>query len=156
MNEKVLKFPYIEQSETSANCGPCSVKSIIDYFNIKKENGDEYTVHSINKYLKTSHDFGCDEEEILNFFDRINLRYETIDSSDIKKSINKGYPVLSSFKDELNDGHYAVIIGHYKDFYVFMDPWPKFGKNYFRDTQFFEKQLDAFDSWLISVTGLKK
>lgn len=150
MSELLLNVTIEIQSKRSANCGPASVKAILDYYEIKKEDGSPYSLQSVNRLLKTTKEWGCEEEDILGLFTRLKLPWKKIGFDEISLQLAQGAPILTLFRDELHDGHFAVIIGEDTKHFIFHDPWPDFGKFFKRQKEFFNKQSMVFDHWLIS------
>lgn len=147
----LLPVPFYIQGKRSANCGPCSVKSIIEYFDIKKPDQSEYSIHSINRILKTTREFGCDENDILLFFKNAGLKHKFIGPIEIENHIQNQRPVFALFRDELHDGHFAVIHGYDDEHFYFQDPWPDFGENFKRKKDLFYDQADVFNNWLVAL-----
>ena len=153
-NSIILDVPYTGQSTRSANCGPCSVKMICDYFNIKKPDGRPYSLMSLNRLLRTDKDYGIEEKDVMAFFGRVNFPVIKITPDNIITSLQRKHPILACFRDELHDGHYGVIIGaseidSHDPFLIFHDPWPEFGSNFPRKMSLFREQVKPFGDWLI-------
>lgn len=151
-----LDVPFFVQGKRSANCGPCALKIIFEYYKIKNDKEQEYSVHSINRLLKTSREFGCDEEQILKLAKRVGFNYKIIGPHQIQDALLRQNPILALFRDELHDGHYAVIVGYRNgnngSELLFHDPWPSFGENFIRKFDTFKEQLLPFDNWLVEFS----
>lgn len=143
-NKVLLPVPFIVQTKTSGNCGPCSIKMLLDYH---EEN--IFSVQSINKRVKVSKLWGCEEDDIWEFLERNNYSPKKIKFSQLESSLISGKPVLALFQDELHDGHYGLVIGFDSDHFFFHDPWPEFGENFKRKKSLFKKQAKVFDNWLV-------
>lgn len=150
-----LPIKFLEQGERSANCGPCSVKMFLDFHDIHHpQTKDKFTLQQINRLLQTSTEFGCQEDDILNFFERFEINVQKISPNEIIDTLEAQKPILCSFKDELFDGHYALIAGHdsreslTNPLLLFQDPWPDFGEWFGRKYEDFKEQAKDFNNWL--------
>ena len=122
---------------------------LLDYHRVCKLSGKPYSVQSINKFVKVSKKWGCEEEAIEAFFKRFKISFNRIKPIDIEKALKAKKPVLALYQDELHDGHYGLIIGFDKDHFIFHDPWPDFGANFKRQKKTFAKQAKVFHNWLV-------
>ena len=125
---KNLKMSYIAQGKKSANCGPCSIKIIADYYNISHPKGPKYSVQSLNRLLNVSSKWGCEISDINRVIKRLGLKKKRINWDDIAHHLSNKRPIITVFMDEENGGHYAVLKGETKDDYIFHDPY--FGRNF--------------------------
>lgn len=153
----LLNAPIYIQGERSANCGPCSVKTILDYFGIRKLDRTPYSVHSINRMLDTSTEEGCAEERIEQLLHKFGLHTLRVAHHTLITQLQQGRPVLCSFEDELLDGHYAVLVGveDLRDedpILIFQDPWPDMGEHFQRRMSEFKEQVDSVEGWLLAVS----
>lgn len=146
MKNKILNVEFIAQTKTSGNCGPCSLKMVLNY-----HQKDNYSVQSLNKYLKVSKKWGCQEEDIENFLENQAIEYSRIKIQEIDQAIAEKKPVLVLFQDELHDGHYGVIIGFDQENYIFHDPWPEFGESFPRKKKEVIKRINKLGEWLITL-----
>lgn len=143
-NKVQLKVPFIVQTKTSGNCGPCSIKMLLDY-----HQSPHFSVQSINKQVKVSKLWGCEEDDIWDFLQKHHYSPKKIKFSDLEKNLANGKPVLALFQDELHDGHYGLVVGFDQEHFIFHDPWPEFGANFKRKKSLFKKQAKVFDNWLV-------
>lgn len=152
-----LEVPYCEQGRRSANCGPCAVKMMLDYYHIidPKKNA-LFSLQSVNRYLKVSSIDGVYTDVINSFFKRFNHPLHHVSFDQIVPVLRNGQPILAFFLDEVFDAHYAVICG-FKDLdssapvLIFQDPWPDFGVHYERFLADFYEQCEAMNFWLFTI-----
>jgi len=149
-----LDIPFCIQGRRSANCGPCAVKMMLDYYHILDPKRNQlFSLQSINRYLKVTTAEGCYTDTILDFFKRFNVPLRKIEFNLIIPTLLSGHPILAFFLDEVFDAHYSVISG-VKDLatkekvLIFQDPWPDFGENYERFLNDFYTQSKGIDFWL--------
>lgn len=143
-NKVQLPVSFIVQTKTSGNCGPCSIKMLLDY-----HEQSQFSVQSINKRVKVSKLWGCEEDDVWEFLEKNNLSPKKIKFSQLEESLKRGKPVLALFQDELHDGHYGLVIGYEAEHFIFHDPWPEFGAHFKRKKSLFKKQAKVFDNWLV-------
>jgi ABC-type bacteriocin/lantibiotic exporter with double-glycine peptidase domain len=148
-NKHILKIKFLEQTRTSGNCGPCSIKMLLDHHHIKNPMGLPFSVQSLNKLVKVSKKWGCEEESIEAFLKRFKISYKKIPFSQLHEALKAKKPVLALYQDELHDGHYGLIVGYDSDHFIFHDPWPDFGANFKRQKKTFAKQAKVFNNWLV-------
>lgn len=147
--ERVLikRVKHVRQGENSANCGPCGLKMIADYYGIRhpKTRGP-ISVHSFNRFLKTSSEWGTEPQDLHRLAKRLGLRPKRIAPGQLKRTLKKGHPVLSLFIDESGIGHYAPIIGMEKTHLIFHDSY--WGRKFKRSVQNFKKMASPFRQWM--------
>jgi ABC-type bacteriocin/lantibiotic exporter with double-glycine peptidase domain len=140
-----LKIPYTEQGKESGNCGPCSIKMIADYYGIRKETGDRYSVPSLNRLCRVTKEWGCEKSDVNRVLRRLGLKKTKVNYTDLKKHLSKKKPVLSLIIDESGIGHYTVIKGIEKDQVIFNDSY--WGKNFKRPLNKLKQQSAFFNHW---------
>ena len=149
--KKILNVPYIAQSIRSSNCAPCSVQMMLEYYKIDKINNKKISTQSLNRQLKVSKKWGCQEKDIETFLKKNNIHFKKVSYKKISSSLSKKKPLLVLFEDEVHDGHYAILIGEDQNSFFFHDPWPEFGREYKRNKKKFFGQLKVFNCWMISL-----
>ncbi len=127
---------------------------LLDYHGIvHPRSNSPFTLQSINKHLKVSKKWGCEETDIEEFFDRFSIDYSKIKFKDLEKHLKNGKPILALYQDELHDGHYGLLVGFDRDHYIFHDPWPDFGESFKRQKKTFAKQAKVFNHWFITINN---
>jgi hypothetical protein len=122
---------------------------LLDFHKVVNSKGLPFSVQSINKLVKVSKKWGCEEESIEAFLKRFKISFEQIPFSQLEKALKAKKPVLALYQDELHDGHYGLIIGFDSDHFIFHDPWPDFGAQFKRQKKTFAKQAKVFNNWLV-------
>jgi ABC-type bacteriocin/lantibiotic exporter with double-glycine peptidase domain len=143
-------MPYAKQGEDSANCGPCTLKMLVDYYNVRNPDGRRYSVASLNRLLNVSSEFGCEKSDVVRTLKRLGLKRERVDWRNLHFHLKKRKPVLSLFIDEDGIGHYSVIKGADKKHLLFHDPY--WGKDIARDKKQFKNQARRFGDWLWAIS----
>lgn len=150
-----LEVPYLEQSRSSSACGTISLKMILDYYKILNSHNLPFSIPQLTQLLRVEKSFGVEETELEAFLKDKGLIIRSIRYSEIDQVLRAKNPILTAFKDELNDGHYAVIKGYsIKEgnlFLTFHDPWPDYGANYIRPLELFKEQCHELGGWLKAV-----
>lgn len=149
MKSTSINLPYVVQGKRSANCGPCSIKMIADYYGLKRSTGSGYSLPSLNRLCRVSTEWGCEKSDINRVFRRIGLKRERVKLSNLQKYISKGWPVITLLIDESGQGHYAVIKGVDGDRVIFNDSY--WGEDFSRSKSSLSKQIHPFGNWLWAV-----
>lgn len=144
------KITYIEQTKSSANCGPCSLKMLLDFHKIKN-NKKSYSVQSLSKHIKVTKKYGCDEENITEFLALKKINYKLIKPAEFDLYLCQNIPILCLFMDEETEGHYSILFAQTTSEYIFHDPWPDFGKDFKRDKKKFLKQAKVLGNWFLVI-----
>lgn len=156
MKKILLPVPYIEQGPRSVNCGPCALKMLLDYYGFMGRAGKPYSLRTLARELAMSRAWGCQESDIEAFLTKKHISYELINPGRILSSLKNKDPLLVSFKDELHDGHFAIVhgfkqISSKKTWLFFQDSWPDFGANFPRLMHEFREQLAPFGNWVLRI-----
>ena len=122
---------------------------LLDFHKVVNSKGLPFSVQSINKLVKVSKKWGCEEESIEAFLKRFEISFKQIPFSQLEKALKAKKPVLALYQDELHDGHYGLIIGFDSDHFIFHDPWPDFGAQFKRQKKTFAKQAKVFNNWFV-------
>lgn len=149
-----LSLPYVKQGKKSANCGPCSLKMIADYYGVKKPTGKRYSVTSLNRLCNVTREFGCEKSDMNRVLKKLGLKREKVNLRTMKRHLVQRRPVLSLIIDEGGVGHYAVIKGFQKtksqEKVIFNDSY--WGRDYKRPKTDFSKRARYFNNWLWAIT----
>ncbi len=125
---KILEFPQLRQTY-SYDCGANAVQSVLAYY------GHDIRADKIMKLAGTTKKIGTLIEGIKNVLRKydLNFRAGRMSISKIKKSIEKGLPVIlalqawsknkrTNYKKDWANGHYVVAIGYDNEKIYFEDP----------------------------------
>lgn len=145
-----IKMNYTKQGEESANCGPCSLKMIADYYGIKKRDGSPYSVQSLNRLLNVTSEWGCEKSDMNRVLRRLGLSREKVKITKLNEKLARKKPILTLLIDEDGIGHYAVIKGIKRDKVIFHDSY--WGPNFKRDLKNLKKQIVFFNDWVWAVS----
>jgi predicted double-glycine peptidase len=128
-NNKIIAVPIVVQT-TPYSCGSAVVKSLLNYYGIKKKS--EY---ELNKILNASEDNGIEHTMIMRYLQELKFNVQmTLDMTldELKACIDKGHPVICAiqawethpcnYQDKWDCGHYVLAIGYDKNNVYFMDP----------------------------------
>lgn len=124
---------------------------LLDYHQKFHPDGHPFTVQSINKHLRVSKKWGCEESDIENFLERFEIGYTKVRFHQLESLLKQKKPILSLYQDELHDGHYGLLVGQDQDHYFFHDPWPDFGPYFRRQKKTFAKQAKVFNNWFLTL-----
>ena len=142
----IKRLGYVAQGKRSANCGPCSLKMIADYYGISHPRGGQFSVQSINRLLKTTTQWGTEPKDLHRVAKRLGLIPRKVGYDHLEEVLKQGHPVVGLFMDEGNQGHYALISGLKGDELVFHDSY--WGKRTRRKLGQFKKMAAPFRHWL--------
>jgi ABC-type bacteriocin/lantibiotic exporter with double-glycine peptidase domain len=145
-----IRLPYVAQGKDSGNCGPCSIKMIADYYGVKKETGESYTVPSLNRLCHVTKEWGCEKSDMNRVMKRLGLKKEKVNLKNLPKHLAQKKPILSLIIDESGIGHYAVIKGVEDQKIIFHDSY--WGRNFKRQLKTVEKQAKPFQNWMWAVS----
>ena len=144
-----LRVPYTAQGKNSGNCGPCSIKMVADYYKIRKFDGSEYSVPSLNRLCRVTREFGCEKSDINRVLKKLGLNRHKVTYRNLRYHLKKKRPIISLFIDEDGGGHYAVITGSDDKYIYFNDFY--FGMNFKRFIEGLKKQTKYFGDWLWAI-----
>jgi predicted double-glycine peptidase len=122
-------FLPVTRQATDYTCGASALQSVMRYY------GDEYMEKELADTLKSDPNEGTGYHNIADFSQaqgyRVNI-YKNMKFTDLKKLINGKKPVMvllqawsdeqTDYKNDWEDGHYAVVIGYDDKNVYFMDP----------------------------------
>ena len=112
----MLKLKQFEQSHNF--CGPTSLRSVFDYFGIKK------TEKEIAKLAGATVNKGTTVQGMLEAARKLGFKAwskDMADFTDIAKLLKRGFPVIVDWFHN-DDGHYSVIVGLTKKHVILMNP----------------------------------
>jgi len=131
-NQSILKVKPFQETLGKGNCGPASLKMVLDYYGIRK------TEDELVKLLKADEKLGTNDkslEKVAKFFG-FNVDIKNHSSlEDIRGWLNKDVPVIvdwftrgrQDYSDSaVPDGHYSVVID-LDDKYIYLQD-PEIGK----------------------------
>lgn len=119
----LLNVPSYRQ--TPSFCGPASLKIVLDYYGVHKEEAD------LAQLLGTTEELGTDAVSIKRGATDLGFAAEIHDYctlADIQGWLDKEVPVIvdwfsaSPDEDGVADGHYSVAVGLDRDFIYLEDP----------------------------------
>ncbi len=102
----------IVYKQTKGFCGPFSVKSVLNYYEVEKG------VDEIAKLIHATHDYGCDPIDIVEGVKRMGFEafYKKNSSiEEIKKYVEAEIPVIVEWFSPENNGHYTPVVGFEND-----------------------------------------
>jgi len=124
---KIISFPELRQT-FEYDCGASALQSVLDFYGIDvreevlmKQIGTSKAGSSIEKIKKTASKYG------------LKAKAGKMTMGDVKKHIDKKIPVILllqawaktkvDYKNNWNNGHFAVAIGYDKNKFYFEDPY---------------------------------
>ncbi len=121
--EFVLPVLNFDQTRPSS-CGAAALRMVLEYL------GKEISEKKLMKLANTAagkKDSGTDPADMVKAAKKLGfkvLHKEKWTSSQVKKTLESGLPVIVNFQEtpKFGDGHYVVIIGYTKDEFIFSDP----------------------------------
>ncbi|SRR5258708_6262402 len=129
MNNKIiLKVKPFQETLHMGFCGPASLKIVLAYFGVEKEEAE------LVKLCNVSADLGTDDSSLKKAAETLGFKVEIknfAEYEDIEQLLKKGVPVIvdwftrgrSDYSDsEVADGHYSVVMGLDKDNIYIQDP----------------------------------
>lgn len=147
----ILNVTICPQKTDSACCGPCCLKLLGDYYEVKNKKGVAYSKHSLIALANTDRDYGTSFRDMNRVLKLMGLKRERcINFVHIIESLKNEAPVLALIDDFLSedpgDQHYVVITGF--DFesenFIVSDPYSgTLELSYFE----LKELLDAADFW---------
>jgi ABC-type bacteriocin/lantibiotic exporter with double-glycine peptidase domain len=151
LERHILPISHQPQTRTSANCGPCSLKMILDHLQILNQHRQPYSVHACNRLLKTSREFGVEEADFERVLHNLKINFRSIKGHEIEPHIQSGHPILALYLDEDKEGHYALLVGYDTKNFIFNDPWHR--RRITWPKQEFIDRLKPFGNWLQVILG---
>lgn len=116
------------QSFYSACCGPRALAILSHYFKLG------YSPKGLVKRVSCHRKWGTNTNMMDRMLGEMGLSKRRITKSKFDKNvitaIRRGNPVISLFKTQLDECHYAVIVGYTDRHFIFEDPF--FGSKYKR------------------------
>jgi predicted double-glycine peptidase len=154
---RIINIPICRQKK-NYTCGAAAVKSILMNFNI------DLTEEKIAKILSTDENNGTNPNSIYNFLSKIVFCNKTTNLSiqDIKNCNKKNYAVIVllqawgdkiNYKNDWEDGHYAIVIGSDEEFIYFMDPSSD-NYTFIQKNEFINRWHDKTESQKLKHFGL--
>lgn len=113
----MLKVKAFQETLSAGMCGPASLKIVLDYYGIDKEEKD------LAKLCGTKKDLGTDDQGIKKAAERLGFKVKIKNHSnfkDIEKWLDKKVPVIVNWftrgrmdyvDSDVADGHYSVVCG---------------------------------------------
>lgn len=146
---KPLPVPLIRQA-TPYSCGPAALLSVLFYWQVYDE-GEK----SLYAPLKTTEAHGTDPIHIAHFAKELGLKVElreNVTLREIRQALDRKEPVIVDFqawadeptdyKNNWEDGHYAVVNGMDESRIYFMDPSVPAGYAYLTHQDFLDRWHD--------------
>jgi len=126
-------FPYFYQRDNGADggrqCQTSCLAMCLKYFDVPGINDDLDYLKYVNKHGDTTERFSHHGAlKDLNFYAKFSM---TVDELDIKKEIDEGRPVVAgvlhhgTVAEPKGNGHFVVISGYGKDYWLVQDPFGK-------------------------------
>lgn len=115
--KKMLKVKPFQETLNAGMCGPASLKIVLDYYGVVKEEKE------LAKMCGTKKDLGTDDQGLKTAAEKLGFKVKIKDNSnfrDIEKWLDKGVPVIvnwftrgrTDYMDaDVSDGHYSVVCG---------------------------------------------
>lgn len=102
-------------------CGPAALKIVADYL--------RYPVREsyVSRLCKATPKKGADPADMIGAAEKLGFtakNFFNLTHAEVVYLLNDGNPVIANYQytPEYGEGHYAVIIGYGKDFYILSDP----------------------------------
>lgn len=147
----ILPVPYTAQGKNSGNCGPCCLKMLSDYYQVQSPKGMPYSVHSLNRLLRVTTEFGCEKSDMARVMKRLGLQRTKVTYANLGHYLRRGIPILALLIDESEEGHYCLIVGRTRNTFIFQDPY--WGKRFVRSATWVKSKTRYFGDWLWAVTS---
>jgi len=148
LNNILCDVPDTRQS-ADYSCGAAALQAVLDYW------GMDIEEDKLIKMLKTSHDYGTNEKDIVRVASKMGLKAEfkdNISQEELERSIHEGIPVIvncqawrssrssnKSWADEWKNGHYMVVIGIDESKVYLEDPYILGSRGYIPRKEFEER-----------------
>ena len=123
----VIRIPMTRQS-TDYTCGVAALQAVLMFY------GEEFLESELAKHLKANPKIGTAYSEMKRFSESKGFDvqiFKEMKLNDLKKLLDEGTPVICliqawperkvDYKNDWDDGHYVVAIGHDDDNIYFMD-----------------------------------
>lgn len=116
-NKIMLDVKSFQETLHGGYCGPASLKILLSYYGIEKDEKELY------KLCKTSPGLGTDDKSLKEASESLGFKVEIQNNAsfdDIQKWLEKGVPVIvdwftrgrTDYTDsDVADGHYSVVMG---------------------------------------------
>ncbi len=123
----VLNFPQVRQS-TDYSCGASAVRAVLVYY------GKDIREDQLIQTMHTSKENGTDPKNMMQYLRKqaFKVDFGTMTVQKLKEYIDKKIPVIvliqawaddeKEYKETLDNGHYAVVIGYTDTKFLFEDP----------------------------------
>jgi ABC-type bacteriocin/lantibiotic exporter with double-glycine peptidase domain len=163
--KKMLKVKPFQETLNAGMCGPASLKIVLAYYGIDKEEKE------LAKLCGTKKDLGTDDQGIKRAAESLGFKVKIKNSSnfkEIEKWLDKKVPVIVSWftrgrmdyiDSDVADGHYSVVCGlDDKNIYIqdpetggirkldkedFMTVWFDFTGRYIKSNELIIRQIIA-------------
>ncbi len=125
---KHLKLKPFQETLNAGMCGPASLKILLSYYGIEKDEKELANLCGAKK------DLGTDDQGIKKAAESLGFKVEIKNNSsfaDIEKWLDKNVPIIVNWftrgradypDSETADGHYSVIVGLDDKFIYLQDP----------------------------------
>jgi predicted double-glycine peptidase len=155
---------HISRQTFDFDCGAKALQTVMAYY------GVEIREDELIKELGTGKD-GTRVEKMISVAEGRGFRVEARQHwsvRDLKRYIDKGHPVivllqawaerymtLKDWRNDYEDGHYAVVIGHAKGVLLFEDP-ASFRRTWLREYEFLARwhDMDTIRDWKYEQFGM--
>ncbi len=163
--KKMLKIRPFQETLNAGMCGPASLKILLSYYGVKKDEKE------LAELCRTKKDLGTNDQGIKKAAESLGFKVKIKNNSsfkDIERWIDKGVPVIVNWftrgrvdytDADISDGHYSVVCGiDNKNIYLqdpetgsmrklnkedFMTVWFDFAGKYIKSDELIIRQIIA-------------
>jgi predicted double-glycine peptidase len=125
---KIIAVPAFQETLRSGTCGPASLKMVLAYYGVEKEEAELVRMCRTDPRVGTDDDGIRRAAEALGFV--VKIKNES-SIADVEKYLRRGIPLLVNWfsrgrpdygLSEVADGHYSVVVGLDKEHIYLQDP----------------------------------